>query len=187
MGRGVRRWLRPTGLGITALALTLALPLIIVVAAARLPFGREEAAPRPLPAPEVRGTLASLPVEAWSGRIALLQAEHGWRALDRELQEVQARHRDLYDRYWLGYLHARVRLEAGNLAEAGAGLVPFLALGHPLRDLALHYHARIAGERGERLEAAWAREEWDVLVAGRLLRLVRDRLNEEWTIDGEID
>ena len=40
---------------------------------------------------------------------------------------------------------------------------------------------------GDWWEAAWAREEWDVLVAGRLLRLVRDRLNEEWTIDGEID
>ena len=40
---------------------------------------------------------------------------------------------------------------------------------------------------GDWWEAAWAREEWDVLVAGRLLRLVRDRLNEEWIIDGEID
>jgi hypothetical protein len=40
---------------------------------------------------------------------------------------------------------------------------------------------------GDWWDAAWAREEWDVLVAGRLLRLVRDRLNEEWTIDGEID
>jgi protein ImuB len=40
---------------------------------------------------------------------------------------------------------------------------------------------------GDWWDAAWAREEWDVLVGGRLLRLVRDRLNEEWIIDGEID
>ncbi len=40
---------------------------------------------------------------------------------------------------------------------------------------------------GDWWDAAYAREEWDVLVAGRLLRLVRDRLREEWLIDGEID
>jgi protein ImuB len=40
---------------------------------------------------------------------------------------------------------------------------------------------------GDWWDAAWAREEWDVLVGGRLLRLVRDRLREEWLIDGEID
>jgi protein ImuB len=40
---------------------------------------------------------------------------------------------------------------------------------------------------GDWWDAAWAREEWDVLVAGRLLRLVRDRLREKWLIDGEID
>jgi protein ImuB len=34
---------------------------------------------------------------------------------------------------------------------------------------------------------AFAREEWDVLVAGRLLRLVRDRLREEWHLEGELD
>ena len=40
---------------------------------------------------------------------------------------------------------------------------------------------------GDWWDAAFAREEWDVLVAGRLLRLVRDRLREEWLVDGEID
>jgi protein ImuB len=40
---------------------------------------------------------------------------------------------------------------------------------------------------GDWWDAAWAREDWDVLVAGRLLRLVRDRLREKWLIDGEID
>jgi protein ImuB len=40
---------------------------------------------------------------------------------------------------------------------------------------------------GDWWDAAWAREEWDVLVAGRLFRLVRDRLQEKWLIDGEID
>ena len=32
-----------------------------------------------------------------------------------------------------------------------------------------------------------SREEWDVCVDGRLFRLVRDRLREEWLLDGEFD
>jgi hypothetical protein len=40
---------------------------------------------------------------------------------------------------------------------------------------------------GDWWDTGFAREEWDVLVASRLLRLVRDRLREEWFIDGEID
>jgi protein ImuB len=40
---------------------------------------------------------------------------------------------------------------------------------------------------GDWWDAAFSREEWDVLVAGRLLRLVRDRLREMWLLDGEID
>lgn len=40
---------------------------------------------------------------------------------------------------------------------------------------------------GDWWDAAFAREEWDVLVAGRLLRLVRDRLRDLWMVEGEID
>jgi protein ImuB len=40
---------------------------------------------------------------------------------------------------------------------------------------------------GDWWDAGFAHEEWDVLVASRLLRLVRDRLREEWFIGGEID
>ena len=40
---------------------------------------------------------------------------------------------------------------------------------------------------GDWWDAAWAREEWDVLVEERLFRLVRDRLRGEWILDGEID
>ena len=40
---------------------------------------------------------------------------------------------------------------------------------------------------GDWWDAAFAREEWDVLVGGRLLRLVRDRLRDEWLVEGEID
>ena len=39
---------------------------------------------------------------------------------------------------------------------------------------------------GDWWDAAFAREEWDVLVAGRLLRLVRDRLRDLWMVEGEI-
>jgi protein ImuB len=40
---------------------------------------------------------------------------------------------------------------------------------------------------GDWWDAAFAREEWDVLVGGRLLRLVRDRLRDLWLVEGEID
>jgi protein ImuB len=40
---------------------------------------------------------------------------------------------------------------------------------------------------GDWWDAGFSREEWDVLVEGRLFRLVRDRLREEWLLDGEVD
>jgi protein ImuB len=40
---------------------------------------------------------------------------------------------------------------------------------------------------GDWWDAAFSSEEWDVLLGERLFRLVRDRLRDEWRLEGEID
>ena len=72
---------------------------------------------------------------------------------------IQDRRRDAYDAYALAYLHARARIEKGDLAGARALLEPFLAPGHALRDLALYYRAEVAQEEGEPEEASRFRQE----------------------------
>src|SRR5262249_59562526 len=48
---------------------------------------------------------------------------------------------------------------AAGRDEAAGAFQPFLAPGHPLRDLALHYCAQIAEEQGKDDEAARLRED----------------------------
>ena len=41
---------------------------------------------------------------------------------------------------------------------------------------------------GDWWDVAWSREEWDVaLAAGGLYRIFRDRLRDEWFVEGELD
>jgi protein ImuB len=40
---------------------------------------------------------------------------------------------------------------------------------------------------GDWWDVAWSREEWDVALAGGLYRIFRDRLRDEWFIEGELD
>jgi protein ImuB len=40
---------------------------------------------------------------------------------------------------------------------------------------------------GDWWDAAWSREEWDVMLDGRLYRIFRDRLREAWFVEGELD
>ena len=119
---------------------------------------RETAAPAAdaLPAPE-------LPVEGWTDRFVRLEQSGEWSALAGELSALQQSHPDLYDRYRLGYLRARAALEAGDEDGADAALGPFLAPGHPFRDLALYHAARVAERRGKAEEASRLRGE---LIAG---------------------
>jgi len=118
----------------------------------------------PVPADEGGAVpLADAPVETWTDRFAQLQGAGEWAALARELSAIRERRPDLYDAYRLGYLHARAALEAGDHDATAAALLPFLAPGHPFRDLALHHAARLAGRQGNAEEASRRRME---LIAG---------------------
>jgi soluble lytic murein transglycosylase-like protein len=138
------------------------LALGVTVAARRSPLRRREPAPlpgsAPAPAP-AKVALSRLPVEQWTARFIEMERAGDWKGLASELDEVRAEHADLYESYRLGYLHGRALLEAARLPEAAKALEPFLAPGHALRDLALHYRAEIAEEQGNGDEAARLREE----------------------------
>ncbi len=105
--------------------------------------------PAPRPAPSPNGRTGSRP--SWPAG--------DWETLDAELEGIREREPDLYAWYRLGYLHGRVKLAAGEHAEARRMLEPFLAAGHPLRDLALHYAAAAEEAAGNAEEAARLRED----------------------------
>jgi soluble lytic murein transglycosylase-like protein/outer membrane protein assembly factor BamD (BamD/ComL family) len=115
---------------------------------------REAASPDPEDA-----AVADSPMEAWTDLFVRLEQAKEWSALARELSAIQRRHPDPYERYRLGYLHARAALEAGDEDEAAAALAPFLAAGHPFRDLALYHAARLAERGGKPEEASRLRGE----------------------------
>jgi len=98
--------------------------------------------------------LSDAPVETWTDRFTQLERAGDWAALDLELSAIRKDRPDLYDRYRLGYLHARAALESGDLDGAAAALAPFLVPGHPFRDLALHHAARLAQRQGRPEEAS---------------------------------
>lgn len=61
------------------------------------------------------------------------------------VEEIEAKHPDLYRRWSLAWLHARALIEAGDDEAAVAKLAPFTVSGHPFRDLALHHRASVRG------------------------------------------
>jgi soluble lytic murein transglycosylase-like protein len=125
----------------------------------RPPAGRGPRGPAPAAEGGEAPPLADAPLETWTDRFTRLQQDGQWAALQRELSAIRERHPGPYDRYRLGYLHARAALEAGDLEAAAAGLTPFLAPGHRFRDLALHHAARLAERRGDPAEASRRRVE----------------------------
>src|SRR5438445_2845688 len=100
----------------------------------------------------------TLPVEAWTDRFRELETKGDWASLAADLETIRQREPDLYRRYQLGYLHARAKVACGDLAGGRAALEPFLAAGHPFRDLALYYAAQIAPAERHADEAARVRE-----------------------------
>jgi protein ImuB len=40
---------------------------------------------------------------------------------------------------------------------------------------------------GDWWDVAWSREEWDVALEGGLYRIFRDRIRDEWFVEGELD
>jgi soluble lytic murein transglycosylase-like protein/tetratricopeptide (TPR) repeat protein len=80
------------------------------------------------------------PVAQWSATFRELEGER----LADLLEQIEARHPDLYTRYSLAYLHARALIESDEGSDAAKKLEPFLAKGHPFRDRALYHRASIA-------------------------------------------
>jgi soluble lytic murein transglycosylase-like protein len=157
-----RRVFTPPYFPIIAAGIALVLlALGLTVAARRAPLRRREPTPlsgaarAPAQAPEI----SQLLVERWTPLFIEPERAREWKALATQLDAFRDAHRDLYEASRLGYLHGRALLEASRLGDAAAALEPFLAPGHPLRDLALHYRAQIAEEQGHDDEAARRREE----------------------------
>ena len=84
-------------------------------------------------------------VEQWTATFQQLQGEE----LEELLEAIEVRHPDLYKKFSLAYLHARVLTENNEKGEAAAKLAPFLEKGNPYRGLALYHRATIAANDAE--------------------------------------
>ena len=80
------------------------------------------------------------PVEQWTATFAVASAEE----LDDLLDQIEVQHADLYQKWSLGYLHARALVDEDERAEAAKRLEPFLRKGQTFRDRALYHRAAIA-------------------------------------------
>ncbi|MEO8035955.1 MAG: lytic transglycosylase domain-containing protein, partial [Acidobacteriota bacterium] len=76
----------------------------------------------------------------------------------------------------LGYLHARARLELNELNDAQTKLAPFLAVGHPLRELALYHQTEIDDAANNPSAAS---EHRTTLIFGYPASVYRDQAIEE--------
>lgn len=91
-------------------------------------------------APVQKAPAAIPPVEQWTETFSRLEPDD----LVELLDAIERQHPDLYNRWSLGYLHARALIE--NDEDGSKKLAPFLAAGNPLRDLAL-YHQDTSASR----------------------------------------
>ena len=118
------------------------------------------AAPAPAaPAPPAALAGIAVPaVEQWTGEFIRLRGAGEAGRLDQLLSAIARERPAEYARYGLGYLHGRVKLEAGQPDAACDTLAAYTAADHPLRDLALHWRAAAAQAAGRRAEASQDRE-----------------------------
>lgn len=115
------------------------------------------------------------PVEQWSETFERLPPKE----LSQLLDQIAAKHADLYAKYSLGYLHARALLEQNELRAAAEKLAPFAAAGSPFRDLALYHQSEISDAAGDRSGASRARQE--------LITSYPDAFYRDEAIDDEAD
>ena len=94
------------------------------------------------------------PVEQWSDTFERLTPND----LEELLDSIEKQHPDLYAKYSLAYLDARVLIERNELSEASAKLAPYLDAGSRFRDLALYHQAEIADAKQDRAGASRARQ-----------------------------
>lgn len=94
------------------------------------------------------------PVDQWSETFERLAP----RDLEELLDAIEKQHPDLYAKYSLAYLDARVLIERNELSEAAAKLAPYLDPKSRFRDLALYHQAEIAEAKEDRAGASRARQ-----------------------------
>lgn len=112
------------------------------------------------------------PVEKWTEVFSSLGPDD----LSDLLDQIAQRHRDLYERWSLGYLHARTLLEENEIEEAAAKLKPYLDAKSPFRDLAIYHQADIEEVRGNRAQASRLRQE---LIANHAKSPYREQAIDE--------
>jgi soluble lytic murein transglycosylase-like protein len=100
----------------------------------------------------------SVPPETWTASLHELQSTGSWRLLDQELTELATRDPERYAAWHFPYLHARVKIENGDLSGAAQLLEPYTVEEHPFRDLALYRRAEVAALQRNQEEAARYRE-----------------------------
>ena len=132
-----------------------------------------EGKPKAAPSAELR------PVAEWSEQFRVLEASGRWSDLAAVLSRIEHDRHDLYDRWSLGYLHARALIEANEMRDAARRLAPYLVPGHPFRDLALSHQAEIDEARGDHAAASRDRQQ---LIFGATGSADRDA-----AIDDEIE
>jgi soluble lytic murein transglycosylase-like protein len=128
------------------LAVALGAALILVIAVLVTLLSRERVQRRRVFHPAGGEESAAAPVRAvppiaqWTETFASLAPAD----LAALLEQIEATQPEAYRRYSLAYLHARALVDLEEKEEAAKKLAPFLAKGHPFRNLALHHRAAIA-------------------------------------------
>lgn len=136
-----------------SLAATLVLLLVVVgVVVSRRRLQRRQVF-RAVPVARPETVTAELkPIEQWSAQFRNLEITGRWRELHELLGRIAQAHPREFAQWHLGYLDARALIELDDADGAAKALAPFLAPGHPLRDLALFHRAEIAeGDTASRL------------------------------------
>lgn len=101
------------------------------------------------PGPTPFREIERIPPEEWTPHFIALQQRGEFERLDEDLEWIARTRKEQYERFELGYLHARTKLEIGKLEKASELLAPYLEPNHPFRDLALHYTSVIAEREDE--------------------------------------
>lgn len=108
------------------------------------PSEKRAAAPQAIP-----------PVEQWTETFTTLSAEE----LSDLLEEIEEKQPELYGRYSLAYLHARVMIEENEPEDAAVKLQPFLDAKSPFRELAIYHRAEIEDALDKSAEASRTRQQ----------------------------
>ncbi len=98
------------------------------------------------------------PPEHWTDQFRAFETLGRWGDLAEILDDLAKSKPDLYNRYQLGYLHARCLIEHDQSREAMRRLAPFLVNGNRFRDLALFHQAEIDETRNEHVAASRDRQ-----------------------------